>query len=237
MNMRGTYNKNKKGRFMDNIKVLLVDEHQLVMEGIKQILENHARFEVIATTQDGIMALSQLQRQIPDIVLMELHMPHLNGLETCKAITRDYPQVKVIILTSCEVDMYMGEAFRAGARSYLRKTITQQELVAALLTVYETGVLLPSHVAHHVLHVVPHKKAQEGELFHCLTTREREILSLIAEGRTTRDIACSLVISPKTVRNHLSHIYEKLGIQDRLQAVLYVKQLLTKRSPSSPVSA
>src|SRR5258708_3297170 len=120
---------------MNIIKVMLVDEHQLVMEGIKQLLENRPEFEVTATTQDGIMALNQIKSQVPDIVLMELHMPRLGGIETCKAIVRDYPQVKVIILTSCKIDIYANEAFRAGAKSYLSKTITPQELVAAIHTV------------------------------------------------------------------------------------------------------
>src|SRR5258708_9416443 len=172
---------------MNVIKVMLVDEHQLVMEGIKQLLANHSEFEVIATTQDGIMALSQIRRQVPDIVLIELHLPRLGGIETCKAIARDYPQVRVIILTSCEVNMYVSEAFRAGAKSYLSKNITPQELVAAIHTVYEAGVWIPSHVAHHVLRTITQKETPQTEPLHCLTTKERDILSLVAEGRSTSD--------------------------------------------------
>ena len=221
---------------MNIIKVMLVDEHQLVMEGIKQLLENRPEFEVTATTQDGIMALNQIKSQVPDIVLMELHMPRLGGIETCKAIVRDYPQVKVIILTSCKIDIYANEAFRAGAKSYLSKTITPQELVAAIHTVYEAGVLIPSHVAHHVLRMITQKETPATEPLCCLTTKEREVLLLVAEGSTTSDIARFFFISPKTVRNHLSHIYEKLGTKDRLQTILYMKQLLSNRSTKPSAS-
>lgn len=222
---------------MNKIKIMLVDGQQLVMEGIKQILENHAEFVVIATIQDGVTALNQIKRLAPDIVLMELHLPGLGGLETCKAITRDYSYVRVVILTSCEVDMYISEAFRAGARSYLSKNITPQDLITALHAVHEAGVWIPSGIAHHVLQTIAHKKTPETEPLCCLTDKERHILSLAAEGRTTNDIARFLVISPKTVRNHLSHIYEKLGTQDRLQAVLYMKQLLANRSSQSSALA
>jgi len=222
---------------MNRVTVMLVDGQQLVMEGIKQILESHAEFEVIATTQDGIMALNQIRRQVPDIVLMELHLARLGGIETCKAMTRDYPHVRVIILTSCEVDMYIGEAFRAGARSYLQKNITPRELITAIHTVYEAGVWMPSRVAHQVLRTITHKESAEAEPLCRLTARERDILSQVAEGSTTDDIARCLVISPKTVRNHLSHIYEKLGTQDRLQAVLYMKHLLGGRDAQPSASA
>lgn len=208
------------------IRVMLVDEHLLVMEGIKQLLKNYPEFEVIATSQDGIMALNQIKSQMPDIVLMELHLPRLGGIETCKVMARKYPQVRVIILTSCKADVYASEAFRAGARSYLSKTITPQELVGAIHTVYEAGVLIPSPVAHHVLRMVTWKETPETEPLRCLTTKEREILSQVAEGRTTDEIASFLFVSPKTIRNHLSHIYEKLGTRDRLQTVLYMRHLL-----------
>lgn len=219
------------------IKVMLVDEHRLVMEGIKQLLKTHPEFEITAMSQDGITALNWLKNHLPEIVLTELHLPRMGGIEMCKAIARNYPQVKVIILTSCEADMYANEAFRAGAKSYLSKTITPQELVAAIHTVYEAGVLIPSHIAHHVLRIATRKETPEAEPLCCLTTKEREILSLVAEGRSTSDIASFFFISPKTIRNHLSHIYEKLGTKDRLQTVLYLQQLHLTRSPQSSASA
>lgn len=219
------------------IKVMLMDEHQLVMEGIKLVLEHHPEFSVIAIAQDGIIALNQLRSQVPDIVLMELHMPRLSGLETCKVIAKNYPQVKVIILTACQTDMYISDAFRAGARGYLSKTITPQELVAAIHTVYESGVLVSPFAAHHILRMVTQKESPATKLLPALTAKEREILSLVVEGRTTNDIAEFLFISPKTVRNHLSHIYEKLGTKDRLQTVLYMKQLLSDTQPVQTVGS
>jgi DNA-binding NarL/FixJ family response regulator len=219
------------------IKIMLVDEHRLVIEGIKQLLETYPEFEIIAISQDGITALNQLKKQLPDIVLTELHLPRMGGIEMCKIIARNYRQVKVIILTSWEADIYANEAFRAGAKSYLSKTITPQELVAAIHTVYEAGVLIPSHIAHHILRTATHKVTSEAEPLYHLTPKEREILSLVVEGRSTSDIASFFFISPKTIRNHLSHIYEKLGTKDRLQTVLYLKQLYSTSSPKSSVSA
>lgn len=222
---------------MNKINVMLVDGHQLVMEGIKQILENHGEFAVIAMIRDGGTVLSQIKKQTPDLILMELQLPGLGGIETCKAITQNYPHVKVVILTSCEVDMYISEAFRAGARSYLSKNITPQELLTALHSVHENSIWMPSSIARHVLQTLSQRRTREVGPLCCLTNKERDILSLAAEGRTTSDIARFLVISPKTVRNHLSHIYEKLGTQDRLQAVLYMKQLLANRSLQPSASA
>jgi two-component system, NarL family, response regulator DevR len=213
------------------IRVMLMDEHQLVMEGIKRVLENHPEFTVTAIAQDGLSALNQLKSHVPDIVLMELHLPRLSGLETCKVITRNYPHVKVIILTACQTDMYIGDAFRAGARGYLSKTITPQELVAAIHTVYESGVLISSFAAHQILRMVTQNETSAMRQFHMLTAKEREILSLVVDGRPTSDIAEFLCISPKTVRNHLSHIYEKLGTKDRLQTILYLKQLSSETQP------
>ncbi|MBE3557736.1 MAG: response regulator transcription factor [Ktedonobacteraceae bacterium] len=210
---------------MAAMKIMLADEHRLVMEGIRLALEKYAEFAVIGTAQDGITLLERFKKQIPDIVLMELHMPRLGGLETCRLIARKYPQVKVIILTACQSDMYVGEAFRAGARGYISKTVTAQELAAALRTVYEAGILVPPFAALHLLRTPTRRDTVESEPLQHLTAREREILSLVVEGRTTHDIAGFFFISPKTVRNHLSHIYEKLGTRDRLQTVLYMQQL------------
>lgn len=215
---------------MSIIKVMLVDSHQLVMEGIKRVLEHHSEFLVTATAQDGIIALTHLRKQIPDIVLMEIHLPRLGGLETCKVIARDYPQVRVVILTSCHSNMYIGDAFRVGAKGYLSKTISPQELVVAIRTVYREGAVIPPFAARHILHTITQKGAPDTEPTQHLTHKEREILSLVVDGRTTSEIAKFLFISPKTVRNHLSHIYEKLGTKDRLQTILYMRQTLSGSS-------
>ncbi len=215
---------------MSVIKVMLVDGHQLVMEGIKRVLEHYSEFTVIATAQDGIIALTHLRSQIPDIVLMEIHMPRLGGLETCKVIARDYPEVRVVILTSCHGSMYISDAFRVGAKGYLSKAISPQELVVAVRTVYKEGAVIPPFAARHILHAVSQKGTLGTEPMQYLTSKEREILFLVAEGRTTGEIAKFLFISPKTVRNHLSHIYEKLGTRDRLQTILYMKQVFASSS-------
>jgi two-component system, NarL family, response regulator DevR len=215
---------------MPTIKIMLVDSQQLIMEGIKQVLENSSDFRVVATAQDGVTALKHLRNQVPDIVLMEIHMPGLAGLETCKIIARNYPQVRVVILTSCHDRVYVYDAVRAGAKGYLSKTITPQELVTALRTVYNEGAILPPFAACHILHAVTANGSLDSNPMQFLTSKEREILPLVVEGRTTSEIASFLFISPKTVRNHLSHIYEKLGTKDRLQTVLYMERMSSNTS-------
>jgi DNA-binding NarL/FixJ family response regulator len=206
------------------ITIMLVDNHLLMLDGIKSLLEDVADFEVIAAFQNGIAAMEHLKKQKLDVVLMDTQLPGQSGLETCRMITRNYPSTRVIMLTNDTHDLYLQEAIRAGAKGYLSKSIGSQELMKAIQTVYRKGAMLPLFAVQQTLRRTACPYTQESEPFQELTPKEREILPLIVEGKTTNQVADFLCISPKTVRNHLSHIYKRLGTRDRLQTIMYMSQ-------------
>ena len=207
---------------MSKIKVMIVDNFPLMRDGIRHILESSGDISVVGSAVDGVSALEQLQWCRPNIVLLELELPRLGGIETTRIITRDYPRIRVVILTGSPNTAYVYDALQAGASGYLSKTIQADELIAAIHTVYEEGAVLPPFAARCVLEVVATARSKEAEPLQRLTSREQEIASLVTQGYTTNEIAERLVISPKTVRNHLSHIYEKLGTKNRFDTALYL---------------
>jgi DNA-binding NarL/FixJ family response regulator len=216
---------------MDNIAIMIVDNHRLMLDGIKSILDDVTEFEVIAAVQDGIAAMEQLKNQKLDVVLIDVQLPGQSGLETCRQITRKYPLIQVIMLTNDLNDLYLFESIRAGAKGYLRKSICSQELMKAIYTVYRKGAILPLSAVQQALHRTDCPYRRDVEPWQELTLKEREILLLIVEGQTTNQTAEFLCISPKTVRNHLSHIYKRLGTKDRLQTILYMSQNVQKLLP------
>lgn len=218
---------------MLTITIMIVDSHCLILEGIKRLLEDVAEFKVIAAVQDGIAAMEQLKRQKPDVILMDTQLPQQSGLETCRLITGKYPSTRVIMLTNDTNDLYLLDAIRAGAKGYLRKSISLQDLTKAIHMVYRKGTLLPLFTALRESHKGTRAHCGNTELLQDLTLREREILPLIVEGQTTDQIAEFFCISPKTVRNHLSHIYKRLGTRDRLQTILYMSQKQQKQASLS----
>lgn len=215
---------------MSTVSIMVVDHNRLMLEGITRLMEDVSEFHVVAAVEDGIVAMEQVKRQQPDVVLMDMQLPRQGGLETCKLITRKYPLTRVVMLTSDHNDLYLFEAIRAGARGYLRKSISAQELVKAIHTVYREGAILPPFAAQQVMHRMSCSHSYDAEPLQELTPKEREILSLVVEGQTTHQIAEFLFISPKTVRNHLSNIYKRLGTRDRLQTILYMTEKTAKSS-------
>lgn len=209
---------------MITITIMLVDNHRLMLEGIKRLLEDVAEFEVIAAVPDGIAAMEQLKKQKPDVVLMDIQLPWQNGLKTCRLITDKSPLTRVVMLTNDLNDLYLLEAIRAGAKGYLRKSISTQELTKAIQTVYRKGTMLPLFATQQVISEAFCSCNQVNKILQPLSPKEREILLLIVEGQTTDQVAEFLCISPKTVRNHLSHIYKRLGTKDRLNTILYMSQ-------------
>lgn len=158
------------------ITIMIVDSHCLILEGIKRLLEDVAEFKVIAAVQDGIAAMEQLKRQKLDVVLMDTQLPRQSGLETCRLITGKYPSTHVIMLTNDTNDFYLFEAIRAGAKGYLRKSISLQDLTKAIHTVYRKGTLLPLFAVQRDSHKGTHPNCGNTELLQDLTLREREIL-------------------------------------------------------------
>jgi DNA-binding NarL/FixJ family response regulator len=201
-------------------RVLIADDQTLFRSGLARLLEGDPRVKVVGQAGNGLEAVAMATRNKPDVVLMDLKMPNLDGLEATRRILSDHPEVKILILTTFETDTYVLQALRAGASGYVLKDSQPDAIVASILTVMAGERVMASAVANRVLQMVTGATTPK-EFYDGLTTREIEILKLIATGKANKQIASRLAISEKTVRNHVSNMYEKLKIYDRTQAVLY----------------
>jgi DNA-binding NarL/FixJ family response regulator len=194
-------------------QILLVDDHALVRAGIRALIEGKPDIEVIAETGDGHEALRIIGELRPDLVLLDITMPAINGFEVLEQITKQFPQTRVIILTVHEGTEYAMRALRGGAAGYLLKSAASIELEDAISAVAQGG----TYLAHEISQKTLFEYAQAGtpqDLLASLTTRQREILKLIAEGQSTKEIGNKLNISVKTVESHRAKLAEKLGIHD-----------------------
>ncbi|NGO11152.1 response regulator transcription factor [Streptomyces sp. HC44] len=209
---------------MSSIKIQLVDDEQIVLEGLHKLLDGFSEFSVVAVARDGASALRQLRVHRPHIVLMGLRLPGMGGVETTRAIRRESAHVRIVFLASHQQPVYVREAFQAGANAYLSRAINAGELRDALVTVYREGAVFSPAIASHLLQLVSGQPEDGASPISRLTGRERQILSMIADDHETGHIARSLGISPKTVRNYLSRIYAKLGTPNRVQTALYAKR-------------
>lgn len=198
---------------MNPTRVLLVDDHALVRAGIRALIEGKAGIEVIAETGDGHEALRLIEELRPTLVLLDVTMPEINGFDVLEAITKQYPETRVIILTVHEGTEYALRAVRAGAAGFLPKSAASNELEEAIATVAQGGTYLSRKVSQRTL-LEYAKTGTQQDLLASLTGRQREILKLIAEGHSTKDIAHKLNISVKTVESHRSKLNERLGIYD-----------------------
>jgi DNA-binding NarL/FixJ family response regulator len=198
---------------MSNISVLLAEDHTIVRKGLVSILENELGIEVVGEAEDGREAIQKVEELEPDIVVMDISMPILNGLDATKQIKKRFPQVKVIILTMHINEEYILEVLHAGASGYVIKQAVPTELITAIDSVYHGEVFLSPKVSKTVIQEYL-KQAQAGKekAEPQLTDREREIVQLIAEGHSNRKIAEMLYISIKTVEAHRSKIMEKLDL-------------------------
>ena len=208
---------------MNKVKVLLVDDHELVREGIKMILEKERDFEVVGEATDGRKALAALQEVTPDVILMDISMPNLNGFEAIFQIKRSYPDAKILVLTVHTNEEYVYKSLKAGALGYLVKDSAVSELVGAVKAISEGKSYLSPSVSKGLVDRLtnPTEMATESSPYELLTPREREILQLIGEGKNYQQIADTLNISYKTVENHRANIAEKLGVRERAQIVRY----------------
>lgn len=202
------------------VKVLLADDHTLVRAGFRALLQGLPELEVVAEAADGAEALRLVELHRPDLVLMDIGMPGLNGLEAAARINQDIPQTRVIILSIHANEEYVLRALRAGAKGYLLKDADMSELEAALTTVIGDGTYLSPAVSKHLADYV-RRQGREVDSSELLTPRQREILQLIAEGRTTREIAQILQIGIKTVETHRTQLMERLDIHDIAGLVRY----------------
>jgi two-component system NarL family response regulator len=212
---------------MEPISVLIVDDHTLMRQGLRRILEE-AGMQIAGEAENGQEAVAKTLELSPDVVLMDIQMPLMDGIQATREIKSLAPRTTVVILTMHEEEEYLFEAIKAGAIGYLQKNKAPQELIKVIEAAREGLSLLPPALATRVLNeFAALSKQQEQKLKHYtqLTSREREVLKLIAQGLSNKEIAKELYISDKTVKNHLSNIFAKLQINDRTKAaILAVKE-------------
>ena len=205
------------------IRVLVTDDHAIVRKGIRALLATEPDIEVVGEARDGRDAITESQRLRPDVILMDLVMPGMDGLEAIRHIVDRQPEVRILVLTSFDGDDKVFPAIRAGALGYLLKDSGPEELVKAIHQVYRGESSLHPNVARKLLRELAHPSAQEPGA-QPLTDRELEVLKLVARGQSNREIAQQLAISEATVRTHVSRILTKVGLSSRTQAALYALQ-------------
>lgn len=206
---------------MESIRVLIADDHTLFREGLKALLGSVTDIDVVGETASGTHTIEQALTLQPDVILMDIQMPEINGIEATRRILRDSPHIGVIMLTMFDDDESVFAAMRAGARGYVLKGADQAVMLRAIHSVANGESLFSPEIAMRLMHFFAGLKPETPtQIFPELTEREREILTMIAQGDTNADIAQKLVISLKTVRNHVSNIFSKLQVADRTQAAL-----------------
>ena len=203
------------------IRVLLADDQRVVREGLGTLLGLLDGIELVATAADGEEAVALAERHDPDVVLMDLRMPRVDGVEAIRRLADRGERPRTIALTTYADDASVLGALRAGARGYLTKDAGAEEIRAAVEAVARGEAALDPAVQHHVLAALKEPEPQAQNLPDGLTPREAEVLALIAEGLTNAEIADRLVVSAATVKTHVNHIFAKAGVRDRAQAVVY----------------
>ena len=208
---------------MNKIKVLLAEDHTIVRKGLRSLLDGETDIEVIGEAEDGREAVQKTQQLRPDIVLMDITMPGLNGLEATRQIKKRFPEVKVLVLTMHANEEYILQVLQAGASGYVVKQAVVGELVSALRAVQRGDSFLSPSICRRVVEEYIRQAAARAERdsYGELTEREREVLQLIAEGHSNKSIADSLSISVKTVETHRAHLLEKLGIGSTAELIRY----------------
>ena len=203
------------------VRVAVVDDQLLLREGIATLLDADPQIEVVGRGLNGQEAIDLCDVLHPDIVLMDIRMPVLDGIQAIREIKARWPQVRVVILTSYLYDGYVVEALMAGADGYMLKDTVPAALISGVITVATGQKVLEPSVAQHVTDLLNKHSGERHDIYDGLTQRELQVVSMVARGLVAKEIAHKLRISEKTVRNHISNIYRKLGIFDRSQAVLY----------------
>lgn len=207
---------------MTKQRILLVDDHEVVRLGLRSLLERHPQFEIIAEASNAREALEMVANYHPDVVVMDIRLPGTSGIEACEEITSRFPETRVIMLTSYAEDEMLFSAIRAGASGYILKQIASEDLVRALEAVSRGEALLDPAVTQRVFQEVRRAvKEEEASAFAHLSQQEKHVLLLVSEGKTNREIAKALFLGEGTVRNYVSSILSKLGVNNRAEAAAY----------------
>lgn len=214
----------------NKIKLMIVDDHALIREGLTKILEMEENFQIVFKASDGNEAIEYIKDNNLDIVLLDINMPNMNGIETLKKIKQINPSLKIIMLTVYDAREYLIETLNLGANGYMLKDAEADSLVKAIEAVYNGGSYIHPNLAGELFKEINRQRVNKSSKsgVEALTKREYEVLLLIAEGMSNKGISEHLVISEKTVKNHVSSILRKLDLQDRTQAAIFaIKQKLT----------
>ncbi len=209
----------------ESMKILLCDDQAVIRDGLEMLLTLEKDFQVVGSAQDGFEAIELAGKKTPDLVLMDLKMPGMNGIEATREIRKKYPAIKILVLTTYDDDEWVFDAIRAGASGYLLKDTPRQKIIEAIRGTMDGKSFIDPAVAGKLLNQVASNQTQPASvLTGKLTERELDVLRLLAKGMTNSDIAAQLHLSEGTVRNHVSAILEKLGVSDRTQAAVIAIQ-------------
>lgn len=217
---------------MKKIQLMLVDDHSLIREGLAMILSLCEDFEIIGSACTGIEAIKLAEAKRPDIVLMDIRMPEMDGVEATKILKTKHPEMKIIILTTFNEDNYIFEALKNGADGYILKDLKSDEIIKGIKTVYNGNVLLQPEIATKLVKAITNDKIGspnqtleviEGE-YESLSLRETEISKLVSAGKSNKEISELLFITEGTVKNHITKILAKLQLRDRTQLALFTKE-------------
>lgn len=214
---------------MNPVRVLIVDDQSLIRDGLKTVLDLETNIRVCGVARNGVEAVGMISSLKPEVVLLDIRMPEMDGVQCTRVIKTDFPEIKVLMLTTFDDEEYIMNALAFGASGYILKDIEMNKLIEAILDVSQGKMVMPSQVAAKLARGLSKKISVKGicdtggaEID--LTEREREIAGMLVQGFTNRQISAALYISEGTVRNYISNIYSKIGIGDRTKAVLYLKE-------------
>lgn len=213
------------------IKLVIIDDHQLFREGVKRILEFEETFVVVAEGEDGKEAVDLVQEYSPDVVLLDINMKEVNGIEATRQLVEAFPNTKVMILSIHDDESYVTHALKTGASGYMLKEMDSDELIEAVKIVADGGSYIHPKVTHKLVNEyrrivnsgskgMGYQQPEVQMPLHLLTSRECEVLQLLSDGKSNRSIGDALFISEKTVKNHVSNILQKMNVNDRTQAVV-----------------
>lgn len=222
------------GKLDKKIKLVIIDDHQLFREGVKRILAMESDFEIVAEGEDGSQAAQLAAEYEPDVILMDINMPEVNGVEATKELIEKFPDVKVLILSIHDDETYVTHVLKTGAAGYLLKEMDANALIEAVKVVGQGGAYIHPKVTHNLINeyrrLATENETQDDDIgfkeveyrkpLHILTRRECEVLQLMTNGYSNRMIGEALFISEKTVKNHVSNILQKMNVNDRTQAVV-----------------
>ncbi len=207
------------------IKILLVDDQYLVREGLSSLLQNKPDLEIVGEAENGQQGVEKALALQPDVVLMDMRMPVMDGVAATRTLQKQAPEIKIVVLTTFDDDDYVSQAMQYGAKGYLLKDTPSEELAQAIRSVHKGYTHLGPGLFEKVMASPVKTEPETPPEFNKLTPREQEVLSLIAAGQSNREIAETLYISERTVKNHVNSILNRLNLRDRTQAAILFKSL------------